>query len=219
VLSLTDVGLPEPVGAGASALDRATRKASAAAWFSKRPALGFAQEFGIRPLLRFGDDSGPQWTWPLPHTASREKIYAEIRKAHDELIRGGYCGPDDRGAFIRCVLCLSWPDMENLVLETRIEGQLGAVDPRKMGKAPDVFSDYFVPDGEERPIGSLSLAAWTSYSLCAAPSGYCARTWRREIDQDWRPGTRAPQCYSSRAPASFLVLVPALNNCKPGGQF
>jgi len=121
VLSLTDVGLPEPAGAGANALHRATGKASAVAAFSNLPALGFAQEFRIDPLLRYGDGSGPQWTWPLPRSAPRETIHAEIRRADDKLVRGGYCGPDDRGAFIRCVLCLAWPDMETMVLEARTD--------------------------------------------------------------------------------------------------
>ena len=164
VLSLTDMALPEPGGVGATALHRASGKASAVAWFSNLPALGFAQEFCIRPLLRFRDDSGPQWTWLLSPSGPRGKIYAEIKKAHDELNRGGYCGPDDRGAFIRCVLCLTWPDMENLVLEARIEGQLGDVGLRESGNAADVFSDYFVPDSEERTIRSLSRPARKRYS-------------------------------------------------------
>jgi XTP/dITP diphosphohydrolase len=163
VFSLTDVCLPEPSGAGTAALDRATRKASAVAWFANMPALGFAQEFCISPLLRYSDDS-PQWTWPLPHSAAISKIYAEIKKADDELNRGGYCGPDDRGAFFRCVLCLAWPDMENLVLEARIEGQLGALGPRENGNAADLFTNYFVPDGEERTISSLSRVARKRYS-------------------------------------------------------
>jgi XTP/dITP diphosphohydrolase len=164
VLSLIDVGLPEPAEAGVAVLNRAAGKASVIASFSNLPSLGFAQEFRIDPLLRYGGGSGPQWTWPLPRSASREKIYAEMRKADDTLVRGGYCGPDDRGACFRCVLCLAWPDMETLVLEARTDGQLGAVDHQKIGRAADVFSDYFVPDGEERPIGFLPLAARMRYS-------------------------------------------------------
>jgi XTP/dITP diphosphohydrolase len=163
VLSLTDVCLPEPSGAGTTALDYATRKASAVAWFSNMPALGFAQDFCISPLLRYSDDC-PKWTWPLPHSCASSKIYAEIKKADDELNRGGYCGPDDRGAFFRCVLCLAWPDMENLVLEARIEGQLGTIGLRESPNSTDVFTDYFVPDGEARTINSLPRAARKRYS-------------------------------------------------------
>jgi Ham1 family len=164
VLSLTDVCLPEPSGAGTTALDRATKRASAVAWLSNMPALGFAQEFCINPLLRFGDVGCPLWSWPLPHSGPSRIIYAEIKKADDELNRGGYCGPDDRGAFIRCVLCLTWPDMENLVLDARIEGQLGTVGLRESGNATRRFTDYFVPDGEERTISSLPRATRKRYS-------------------------------------------------------
>jgi inosine/xanthosine triphosphate pyrophosphatase family protein len=128
------------------------------------PALGFAQEFCINPLLRFGDDSCPLWSWPFRHSGPSRNVYEELKKADNELNRGGYCGPDDRGAFIRCVLCLTWPDMENLVLEARVEGQLGAIAPQENGNATDVFIDYFVPDGEERTISSLPRAARKRYS-------------------------------------------------------
>jgi inosine/xanthosine triphosphate pyrophosphatase family protein len=62
------------------------------------------------------------------------------------------------------VLCLTWPDMENLVLEARIEGQLGDVGHRESGNSADVFSDYFVADGKERTMGSLSRADRVRYS-------------------------------------------------------
>jgi inosine/xanthosine triphosphate pyrophosphatase family protein len=128
------------------------------------PALGFAQEFRINPLLRFGDDSDPQWTWPIPHSLCRSKLHAEIKKVGDELNRRGYCGPDDRGAFIRCVLCLIWPDMESLILEARVEGQLNAAVLEDGGETADLFSEYLVPDEEERTLRSLSLAAQVRYS-------------------------------------------------------
>jgi inosine/xanthosine triphosphate pyrophosphatase family protein len=54
--------------------------------------------------------------------------------------------------------------MENLVLEARIEGQLGTVGLQESGNAADVFSDYFVPDGEERTISSLPRTVRKRYS-------------------------------------------------------
>jgi inosine/xanthosine triphosphate pyrophosphatase family protein len=54
--------------------------------------------------------------------------------------------------------------MENLVLEAHVEGQLGAVDLQQNGDAVDVFADYFVPNGEDRPLGSLSTARRARYS-------------------------------------------------------
>ncbi len=163
LLSLTDVGLPEPAESGSTTLNHAIGKASVVAWFAGTPALGIAQEFGIDPQLRYVDVNGPRWTWPIP-LSSRAEIYAEIKMAHDELNRGGYCGPDDRGAFIRCVLSLTWPDMESLVIEARVDGQLGAVASQDSSNAADVLSDYVLPDGEDRTMGSLSLAARLRYS-------------------------------------------------------
>jgi len=164
VLTLTDVGLPEPAGHGATALHRAAGNASAVAGSCGVPALGFAQEFCIDPLLRFSGGSGPQWTWLIPHSRYRSKLYAELKKADDELNHGGYVGPDDRGAFIRCVFCLTWPDMESLVLEARVEGQLNAVVLPGSSESAGLFSEYFVPDSEERTLCSLSLADRVRYS-------------------------------------------------------
>src|SRR5262245_60452834 len=153
VMSLTDVGLPEPSGSTRGPLDSATRKAAIVAAMTDTPAIGHARGFYIDPLLRWGG-GGPQWCWSLPWPYGSEALATELWEAHRALDGMGYCGPDDRGAYFRTVLCLAWPDAESQTLEGRTAGQFGVWGHRN--KPEDLVADYFVPDGERLPLASLT---------------------------------------------------------------
>jgi XTP/dITP diphosphohydrolase len=153
VASLTDVGLPEPSGSSRDPLRNATRKAAVVAALTTTPAVGLARGFYIDPLLRWGG-GGPQWSWPLPWTRESDALAAELWEAHHALDGMGYCGPDDRGAYFRTVLCLVWPDAQSQTFEGRAAGQFGVLGHRH--KPGDLVADYFVPDGETVPLASLT---------------------------------------------------------------
>jgi XTP/dITP diphosphohydrolase len=152
VRSLTDVGLPEPSGSTRGPLHRATRKAAVVAALTATPAIGLARGFYIDPMLRWGG-GGPQWSWPLPWPHENETLATELWEAHHALDGMGYCGPDDRGAYFRTLLCLVWPDAQSLTFEGRAPGQFGVYDHRH--KPDDLVADYFVPDGKTVPLASL----------------------------------------------------------------
>ena len=152
VRSLTDVGLPEPSGSTRGPLQSATRKAAVVAAVTATPAVGLARGFYIDPMLRWGG-GGPQWSWPLPWPHQNDALAAELWEAHHALDGMGYCGPDDRGAYFRTLLCLAWPDAHSLTFEGRAPGQFGVYGHRH--KPDDLVADYFVPDDETVPLASL----------------------------------------------------------------
>jgi XTP/dITP diphosphohydrolase len=156
VMSLTEVGLPQPSGSNRGLSDSATAKAAVVAAITGIPAIGHARGFRIDPMLRYGG-GGPQWSWPFPWPYASEELAAELEQADAALNASGYCGPDDRGAYFRSVLALVWPDLESLIFEGRFEGQFG-VWGCSHGSA-DLVEDYFVPDGETVALASLTDAA------------------------------------------------------------
>ena len=160
VMSLTDVGLPEPSGSTRGTLDSATRKAAVVAAITNTPASGYARGFYIDPLLRWGG-GGPKWAWPIPWPYKIEDLAAELRKADHQLGGQGYCGPDDRGAYFRTLLCIVWPDAQSLTFEGRIPGQF--ITRGRRNKPRDLVY-YFVPDGETAPVALLADEARQHFS-------------------------------------------------------
>jgi hypothetical protein len=126
VHSVAEVGLPDPrVDAGglrASALTRASFASSKA----RLPALGMDRVFTIEPLL--DGAKRPRWSWRLPWLGPRHAFVCALRDADRALIDGGYCGPNDRGAYFETCLCFAEPDREPAFFETRVEGQLTTID-------------------------------------------------------------------------------------------
>jgi XTP/dITP diphosphohydrolase len=152
VTSLTDVGLPEPSERSRDPLRNATRKAAVIAGLTTTPAVSVARGFSIDPLLRWGG-GGPQWSWPLPWPHENEALAAELWEVHHALNWMGYCGPDDRGAYFRTVLCLAFPDLQSQTFEGTSPGQFGGVG--LSNKPDDLIADYFVPDDETVALVSL----------------------------------------------------------------
>jgi hypothetical protein len=79
VMSLTDVGLPEPSGSTHDPLHNAIKKAAIVAAITKTPAIGFAPGFYIDPLVvrwrrttsGLGRSHGPMKTRFLPPSCGR----------------------------------------------------------------------------------------------------------------------------------------------------
>ncbi|MFZ1103175.1 MAG: non-canonical purine NTP pyrophosphatase [Hyphomicrobiaceae bacterium] len=161
MLSITDMGRPEPVGSDRDALLSATIKATVVAAESDLPAAALARFFHIDPLLRWGG-GGPQWSWPQPWPYASENLASELTEAYHALDAGGYCGPDDRGAYFRSVLCLVWPDGESQSFEGRVEGQFGRWGRPRVPL--NVIEDYFIPDGEAIALAHLSDEVRALYS-------------------------------------------------------
>ena len=153
VMSLTEVGLPEPTAICRHTRDTAIARATLVAMLCNLPAIGFARGFQIDPLLAFGG-GGPKWSWLLPVTHRRPQAFSELRKANDRLTREGYLGPDDRGAYFECCVCLALPDGETIFGSARMNGQLDDVGSHDKGRTANLFDSYFVPDGDERPLSA-----------------------------------------------------------------
>jgi XTP/dITP diphosphohydrolase len=152
VMSLTDVGLPESSGSR-DPLRNAMRKAAVVAAITNTPAIGLVRCFHIDPLVRWGG-GGPQWSWPIPWPYENEVLATELWEAHHALNGMGYCGPDDRGAYFRTLLCLVWPDVQSQTFEGRTQGQFGVWG--HFHKRSDLVADYYVSDGYTVPLPSLA---------------------------------------------------------------
>jgi XTP/dITP diphosphohydrolase len=164
VLSLTDVGLPDPSASARDIVQRATIRAAVVAALTGMPTVALARGFFIDPLLRWGG-GGPQWSWPVPWPYTDAELAAELWQAHNNLDAGGYCGPDDRGAYFRSVLCLLiCPEAEPLILDGRLEGQFGGLGYATSPKPDHLLDDYFVPDGETVALADLPAEARRRYA-------------------------------------------------------
>jgi hypothetical protein len=152
------MGLPEPLGSERDAELSATIKARVVAAQADLPTLALARFFHIDPLLRWGG-GGPQWSWPLPWAYADESLAAELAQAHHALDGQGYCGPDDRGAYFRSVLCLVWPDSETQLF---VEGQFGGWGRLRVSR--NAVEDYFIPDGETIALACLPDQNRTLYA-------------------------------------------------------
>lgn len=167
--SLTDVGLPEPAGSTRDPVQSATIKASVVAALTDTPTIGYAPGFYIDPMLRWGG-GGPQWFWPVPWPFAGEELAARLAQADKMLDGCGYCGPDDRGAYFRTVLCLAWPDYQSQIFEGQVDGQfqIGRGWNRggfsKLGELVDNPMRCFVPEGETVTLASLSDEARRRHS-------------------------------------------------------
>jgi XTP/dITP diphosphohydrolase len=162
ILALSDVGLPEPRPSGRDAAEIAIRKAGIVAALAGYPAVTLASSFRIDPLRRDGG-GGPQWRFAEPWPFSAAEFVSELAQVFNKLAAGGYVGPDDRGAYYHCLICLAWPTWGTRLFEATVDGQL---TEWRIDKTASCFAHYFQPDGERVPLDRLDPGRQQAYSAC-----------------------------------------------------
>ncbi len=148
VVSVKELGLPEPAETEETFLGNATIKALAAARAAGLPALaddsGFSVEaLGGAPGVRTAD-------WAIQPDGSRD--YA---KAMAEVARQAASNPDRR-AWFTCALVLAWPDGHTEGFEGKVFGHW--VHPPR-GSRGFGYDPIFVPDGQDQTFGEMDPAA------------------------------------------------------------
>ena len=159
ILSLVDVAWPEPRTRGRDLAEIATGKAAVIAAYTNRPTVGIAASFEIDALRRYSG-GGPRRHFPDPWPHSEEQLVSELNHACEELDRCGYLGPDDRGAYFHCVMCLAWPDAETRMFESFVDGQIAPA----IAEGAATFGHYFVPDGEQMTLAQMDSDRRSIYS-------------------------------------------------------
>jgi XTP/dITP diphosphohydrolase len=153
VLSLADVGFPEPrTRPSDTSPIAAAVKATVIASFAGHPAIGFAGSFGVDAMQLWGGIDC-LWRFPDPWPHPMERLTSELWAAHKELVLCGHLGPDDRNAYWNCVACLARTNGVTQRFDATARGQLAWTIFDQGG--PAEFADCFVPDGERKPLAKL----------------------------------------------------------------
>jgi XTP/dITP diphosphohydrolase len=150
VTSSRALGLPEPEETGLTFVDNARLKAQAAVAASGQPALADDSGLEVRGLDGAPGVHSARWAGP-------ERDFAQaMARVRDALIRrfGGFALAD-RGAAFVAVLCLTWPDGHEEVVEGRVDGEL--VDPPR-GTGGFGYDPMFVPESSDRTFGEMTAA-------------------------------------------------------------
>lgn len=154
ILTLTELGLPEPEEIGLTFKDNALLKAQSCADFSNLPSLADDSGLSVRAL---GGQPGiftARWAGP------KKDYQHAMEKINDELLAlDGH--PDRRASFI-CHVALCFPGKRgSLSFEGRVDGKL--VWPTR-GTQNMGFDPIFVPDGHTRTFAEMSLEEKQSIS-------------------------------------------------------
>lgn len=147
VVGAADLGLEAPAETGATFLDNARLKASAAARAAGIPAL--ADDSGLEcrgldgaPGLATADWAGPE----------RDFARAMARVRRELALRFGSLEAADRRAAFVAALCLAWPDGHVECAQGRVEGTI-VLEPR--GEGGFGYDPLFIPDGETRTFAQM----------------------------------------------------------------
>jgi XTP/dITP diphosphohydrolase len=147
VVSVGELGLPEPAETEASFLGNARIKALAAARAAGLPALADDSGFSLAAL---GGDPGVRTAdWAMRPDGSRDYAVAMARAA------ARAAGSPDRRAWFTCALVLAWPDGHTEGFEGQVFGQWVA-PPR--GTRGFGFDPMFLPDGHGETFGEMDPA-------------------------------------------------------------
>ncbi|MGF1563042.1 MAG: RdgB/HAM1 family non-canonical purine NTP pyrophosphatase [Geminicoccaceae bacterium] len=150
VISAGALALPEPEETGDSFEANARLKAQAAANASGLPAL--ADDSG---LCVDGLDGAPG-VYSARWAGADKDFQAAMRLVHDRLAeRHGPFADAPKAASFVAVLCLAWPDGEDVCVTGRCTGEL-IWPPR--GDGGFGYDPMFVPEGETRSFGEMSAA-------------------------------------------------------------
>ena len=148
VVSVKELGLPEPAETETSFIGNAGIKALAAARASGLPALADDSGFSVAAL---GGDPGVRTAdWAELPDGSRDYAMAMARVAE-------LAAPfPDRRAWFTCALVLAWPDGHTEGFEGKVHGTWVA-PPR--GSRGFGYDPMFIPDGGSETFGEMEPAA------------------------------------------------------------
>jgi len=141
VVSVADLGLPEPEENGATFSANAEIKARAAADGSGLPALADDSGLAVAALDGAPGILSARWAGP-------DKDFAvAMRRVEDAL-----SGEPDRRAHFVCALALCWPDGHCEIFEGTVDGRL-VWPPR--GSRGFGYDPIFVPEGYDITFGEM----------------------------------------------------------------
>ena len=145
---LGELGLAEPAETETSFSGNASIKAEAAMTATGLPAI--ADDSGLcvealdgEPGVFTADWAGPDRNWTRAMELVESKLQAK-----------GATTPESRRASFACTLCVAWPDGERRFYVGRAPGRL-VWPPR--GTLGHGYDPVFVPDGETRTFGEMTL--------------------------------------------------------------
>jgi len=141
IVTVGDLGLPEPVESGSTFVENALIKARAAAEICKCPVL--ADDSGLCVTALGGDPGLYSARWAGPN---KDFAYA-MRRVHEALGDAA-----DRSAHFIAVLALVLPDGSAEIFEGRVDGHI-AWPPR--GDKGHGYDPVFVPQGETRTFAEM----------------------------------------------------------------
>ena len=150
IISVGDLGFPEPEETGATFTDNAVLKARAAAQASGLPALADDSGLSVSALNGAPGIYSARWAGPS------KDFNLAMRRVHDELGNS----PDRSAAFV-CVLALAMPQGGVQSFEGRIEGNL--VWPARGDKGFG-YDPIFVPNGHDITFAEMNPAQKHSMS-------------------------------------------------------
>ncbi len=143
-VSAGDLGLPEPEETGSDFFENAELKARLAAEAAGLPALGDDSGLEVTALEGAPGIYSARWAGPeRDFRIAMERVEREL------------AGRSDRSAAFVSVLCLAWPDGEQVTFEGRCPGHL-VWPPR--GSNGFGYDPVFVPAGAEVTFGEMEPA-------------------------------------------------------------
>ncbi|MEL6371715.1 MAG: RdgB/HAM1 family non-canonical purine NTP pyrophosphatase [Pseudomonadota bacterium] len=153
--SARDLNLPEPEEPGLTFRQNAELKARAAMGASGAPSL--ADDSGLAIVALAGRPGVFTANWSETAGGNRDFGFAMGKIAH---ALGVLRARDNRATFHSC-LCLVHPDGEAVFFEGEVKGTL-TFPPR--GSGGFGYDPIFVPKGEDRTFGEMSLAEKKKFS-------------------------------------------------------
>ncbi|MEO1681338.1 MAG: RdgB/HAM1 family non-canonical purine NTP pyrophosphatase [Pseudomonadota bacterium] len=146
VVSAGDLGLEEPEETEETFAGNARIKAHAATQASGLPALSDDSGMGVAALDGAPGVHTADWAETgegRDFAMAMEKVWRLCQDKH---------APEPRLAWFTCVLCLAWPDGEDVVFTGEVQGQL-TWPPR--GERGFGFDPMFVPNGKTETFGEM----------------------------------------------------------------
>lgn len=150
VVSAGDLGLPEPEETETTFIGNATLKARAAAEACGLPCL--ADDSGLCVNGLNGQPGVYSANWAGPGKDFKPAMERVNRELGEE---------SDRSAYFISVLVLAWPDGGIETTEGRVNGKL-VWPPR--GENGFGYDAMFMPDGETRTFGEMTMGEKKKYS-------------------------------------------------------